>query len=235
MAFDVEFTNGADSAHAWLTSEPIVPSQGYGGHPLAARPKRRGLTVWQGRQPFSVDFPILLYRGGPGHSVEQDRIALERMATIESVEDYTYKYGVLVNPRRGLTLPIPSAVTEWWVEELTWGEEVREPPERGGYLTRKLCNVKLLERVDDQVLGSSKQGSKNRNLTIFYFVKGGDTLAKIAAKLLGKGDAAHVDQIKKYNPGIRSDGNLHPGKTVLRIPSGPNTKTNVPGIEIESS
>jgi LysM repeat protein len=215
MAFDVLFTNGVDAAQGWLTNDPVTPSQGYGGHPLASRPKRKGLTVWQGRQPFAVDFPLLLFRGGRGHTVEKDREALERMATIESVEDYTYRHGVFVVPRSGLSLPIPtSVVTEWWVEDLTWGEEIREPPEEGGFLTRKLVNVKLLERVDDQVLGSPKGGAGTRQLTFPYKVRKGDTLAKIAAA-----HSTTVAEIKKLNPSIRSDGKLIANKTVLNLPA----------------
>lgn len=216
MAFDVLFTNGVDTAQGWLTDDPVTPSQGYGGHPLASRPKRKGLTVWQGRQPFAVDFPVLLFRGGRGNSVEGDREALERMATIESVTDYTNTHGVFVVPRQGLSLPIPTTVvTEWWVEDLTWGEEIRESPEEGGFLTRKLVNVKLLEKVSDPLLGEPQHSAASaRQLTFSYTVRTGDTLAKIAA--------AHrttVAEIKKLNPSIRSDGKLIANKTKLKLPA----------------
>lgn len=225
MSFDIEISNGHQTAFGWRTSDPIIPSQGYGGHPIAARPKRKALTVYEGRQPFILTIPMLLYRGGKG--VEIDRRALETMATTVGVS--TENHPLPVEISTNFPLPVPPPLGEnvqWWIEDLTWGEEVRNPPDAPsdpGHLTRKNVTVMLLERIDDVLLGSkgpTKTVKTNRS-RVYRVKKPPDTLASIAAHQLGS--ASRWEELAKLNH-IRSNGQLKNGM-ILHLPAAePKTK-----------
>lgn len=213
-------------AQGWRTNDPVVPSQGYGGHPIGARPKRKSLTVYEGRQPFMLKIPMILYRGIPAQnlttsagpvfgqpeSVEKDRRALEAMAAPPGggLKQSDRPLPVIVESEFPLPLPPqlgdPSKIL-WWIEDLDWnGEEMRNSPELTvdpGQLVRKLVTVTLLERVEDELLTKGSGPSRSRK----YKVKRGDTLASIAAHQVGGNLAQAIKEIKSLN-GIRSDGDL---------------------------
>ena len=245
--FDLIITNGTFQAGMWRTNDAITPSQGYGGHPVASRPKRRALTVWQGRQPFMLKIPAVLYRGGIGHSVEVDRTALDEMAITEDLVSIHDQKGVRVETGPGVILPIPHQIEgcEWWIEDMTWGEEIREGPEGPypGHMIRKNLEVTLLERIDDVTLGEhdaqSSTSTKARPMTNNYTVKKGDTLHSIAKARLGDAKRwKEIVELNKNNPTClgghcRSDSSLIVKKTVLRLPGKgvTYTSTTLPGIE----
>lgn len=209
-AFDIELrTHHGVKVGAWRTDTPITVSQGYGGHPIAARPKKAGLTVWEGRQPFLMSVPLLLSLGG--ESVEGLRILLEGMAT--SVNDERPPE-VFIKSNLG-PLPLPAGIGEnaaWWIEDMTWGEERRRASD--GELTWKLVTPTLLEKVGDQLLETGKPEAK-LNRARAYRVKTGDTLHSIAARELG--DPERWREIGQLNH-IRSDGQLKAGM-ILHIPA----------------
>ena len=213
---DVELINAKHAAEivgAWRTSDPIVPSLGYGGHPIAARPKKKALTIYEGRQPFQMEVPLLLSLGGA--SVEHLRVRLEVMATSAPGRSWIDEPppGCRIYSRRG-PLPMPQHIDPdqaWWIEDLKWGEELRTA---SGELVRKQVTVTLLEKVEDEAAppgGAITQRAHN------YIVRAGDTLASIAARELGS--ANYWTYIVQLNPAVRSDGNLHPG-LILHLPAG---------------
>ncbi len=193
---------------ALKTDDPATPKVGYGGHPVGARPKRRALTVYQGRQPFTLEVPMLLWRDG--RSVEADRIALDNMATSEA-EQFNQQPPV-VQIRASYTLPIPPALgtentARWWIEDIIWGAEVRNPPNLGGAITRKELTVVLLEwNAQEPILeGGSRIGK-------YRVRKPPDTILSICRK--HRMDAITFRQL---NPRIRSDGSLKNGMIVHTV------------------
>ena len=205
MTPDYEITS--DQGHvvrAYKPTNPALPSLGYGGHPIGARPKRRALTVYQGRQPFTLEVPMILWRDGG--SVEVDREALDNMATTEA--ELLTQQPPVVQLEAIYPLPIPPALgtqktARWWLENLTWGEEFRRPPEDGGYMTWKEVTVTLLEWSPNPTIdGGLRIGS-------YRVKKPPDTMKSIAAK-----HNMTVKQFKEANPTIRSDGSLRDGQIV---------------------
>jgi nucleoid-associated protein YgaU len=178
-----------------------MPSQGYGGHPIGARPKRKALTVYQGRQPFMLTCPLLLHRAG--ESVESDRLALEQMAARE--EDVAPPHITIA----GKNLPIPVAVTDdWWIEDLQWGASPEEEHRREDdwALLRRNVTVVLLERVDDETIGSDPAGlrivkQKPQASGRRYLVKAGDTWASISAREYGTpGRGKEIAEVNGLRP-----------------------------------
>lgn len=210
MKFDIEFTApGLPAVGGWRTG-PIIPSLGYGGHPIGARPKKKALTVWEGRQPFQMEVPVLLDLGG--ELVEGLRSTLDRMATSVNAQKPP---PVRIISNRG-KLPIPADIPEaadWWIEDLKWGDEKRRASD--GELVRQEVTVTLLERIDDPLLFATSGPKVRTNRAHNYVVKKGDTLHSIAAKELG--NTTRWREIGALNH-IRSDGQLKPGR-VIHIPA----------------
>lgn len=211
--FDYTITGGGFKCQALKTSDAPTPKIGYGGHPIGARPKRKALTVYAGRQPFSLEIPMLMWRDGG--SVEQDRIALDNMATSEGEFDATGQpeEPPTVHISASFPLPVPPALgqvdaIQWWIEDIDWKEEFRRPPAEGGYLTYKLVTVTLLEATTDVLLekGARGVGSRRGKYTVR---KPPDTLKRIASKF-----HTSVAVIKALNPKLRSDGSLKNGMKI---------------------
>lgn len=233
---DYIISGGGHEARLLKTSDPVVPKQGYGGHPIGARPKRKALTVYQGRQPFMMEIPCLLFRDGA--SVEQDRIAIENMATTEGEfnPDGSPQQPPLVSLRTigAAWLPIPPALGHpnsvlWWIEDIVWGsspeDEFRDPPGEGGAATYKRVTITFLEATRDFVLDQHTVTASQRHQ--YRVKKPPDTLKKIASKF-----HTTVATIKKLNPRIRSDGSLHNGQ-LITVPE-PAHAGNRPGQKAPS-
>jgi hypothetical protein len=200
---------------AYFTDAPVVPSLGYGGHPVGARPKKKALTVWEGAQPFQMAIPLLLSKG-PSGSVENMRERLELMATAPPQTPNLAKkpqpFTVQIQNRVG-KLPLPGSLMEgigpgsakWWIEDLVWGAEKRD---RHNELYYKEVVVTLLETVVDTILQA--RGAHP------YKIRKGDTWAKIAARELG--DQERQFELREMN-GNKSDAQLAKmvGKAI-RIP-----------------
>lgn len=191
--------------HGWKTDQDAVPSGGYGGFQVTPRPKKAALTVWQGRDPFTLTIPMLLHRHG------------------NSIEDEIHDLGVLssgtsrgappqVNVQGAILVPT-HAGRDWTIEDLQWGAARRR---RNGTITRQEVTVVLQEFVDDTSLPTSTEDTLRNGRTIIrhYRVKHGDTLLSIAARELG--DAKRWTDIAVLN-GLRSSGQLKPGR-LIRLP-----------------
>ena len=204
LSYDYIITGGGFEAKGVKPTNPALPTLGYGGHPIGARPKRKALTVYQGRQPFTLEVPMILWN--LGNSVESDREALDNMATTEA--ELLTQQPPVVQIDAAYPLPIPPALgtqktARWWLENLTWGEEFRRPPEDGGFLTWKEVTVTLLEWTPNPTIdGGFRIGN-------YRVKKPPDTMKSIAAK-----HNMTVLQFKESNPKIRSDGALKDGQIV---------------------
>jgi hypothetical protein len=235
--YDYFISGGGHEAKGLKPNNPVLPKVGYGGHPIGARPKRKSLTVYQGRQPFTLEVPMTLWRDGD--SVEGDREALDNMATTEA--ELLTQQPPVVRIKASYPLPIPPVLgtqetARWWIEDLTWGEEFRRPPSEGGYLTYKEVTVTLLEWTEDYLLPGSTR-------TYTYRVKKPpDTIFSIAARCY-----VTAAVIRQLNPSLRSDGSLkkwhghpharaagtgktYPDKVRSSFPDSPPGETGAEGI-----
>lgn len=203
----VESVKTGLSVELQRTESPIVIKGGYGGHPLAARPKKAALTVYEGRQPFTMEAPMILYSGGA--SVYADRKTLEGFAaapfggTNAHAGPPRVRFGGSKPAGDPSSLP-PEAVGKlWWLEDLAWGKEYRSD-DFGLYYVE--VTGTFLEAINDETLKEQEPPSK-KNSHRRYIVQAGDKLHTIAAKAgLGSGSKG-VAELKKANH-IRSDGQL---------------------------
>lgn len=224
--YDYFISGGGHEAKGVKPDDPTLPKTGYGGHPVGARPKRKALTVYQGRQPFTLEVPMILWNDGD--SVEADRIALDNMATSEA--ETIKQAPPVVQIKASYTLPIPPALgteatARWWIEDIVWGKEFRKPPHEGGFLTWKEVTVTLLEWTPDVLLDQNTITNATR-IGKYRVKKPPDTMKRIAAKF-----HTTVAVIKKLNPKLRSDGSLkngmeisvpEPNKAPKNSPKGPS-------------
>jgi hypothetical protein len=206
--FDYILTSSqGHEARTLKTSDPVTPKVGYGGHPVGERPRRKSLTVYQGRQPFTLEVPMLLWRDGA--SVERDRMAIDEMATSEG--NLRTQAPPVVQIKASYTLPIPEPLgtehtARWWIEDLVWGDEIRRQPHEGGYLTRKEVVLTLLEWSAREPVLEGGFGTGT------YRVKRGDTILRIC-----RTHGMDSREFRQLNPDVRSDGQLKVGMMVRTV------------------
>ena len=213
------------SFKAYFDETTVKVTDGYGGWEKVTRPRRRSLTVWQGRNGLALQFGFILdnYADGSGLAVERAARALSRMGGVGLGDD---EPPLLTLDANGA---IPHDVKDdphlsWVLDDIDWGDSLLNPE---GHRVRIQGTLTLSQFIEDQHLsrlssvqkrrkrkkaakGKHKKGSKVKR----YKVKRGDTLRKIAAKLLG--DADRWREIAKLN-NIRDPKSLKVGDT-LRIP-----------------
>jgi nucleoid-associated protein YgaU len=204
---DITITGTGFKVNAFRNG-PLVPSDGYGGHQVTERPKKRGITDWVGRPPFKVTVPILLSHRGA--SVENDLRALEGAAIAGDNErpDPVELTGV------SLLLPPGSGREGWFIDDID--RSGREDRSSAKTLIRKELVLTLLEKVKGDTVKEPALTTKVAGKTVVthYTVKHGDTLQSIAARQLG--EASRWTDIAVLN-GLRSNGQLKVGM-VLKLP-----------------
>jgi hypothetical protein len=195
----------------YYSDEEWKPALGYGGHPIAARPKTSSLTVWEGRQPFQMVGKMILSQGAPGDTVPDLARRLDQMASAKpptaNQATPTDPYTVTIAQTIG-ALPLPGGMQDgdkWWIEDLAWGDGKRNASNELYY---KEVVITLLETVVDETLKT--KGAHP------YTIRKGDTWAKIAAQQLG--DQERQFELREMN-GTKTDAQLAKmvGKTI-RIP-----------------
>jgi hypothetical protein len=185
-----------------------IPSAS-GGWEVVQRPKRKGFINWAGKDPISMDLPIVLDGFKDNKSVEHSIATFEHFLRDQ--------VGVRDEPPviQVTGMPIPHQGKLWVVNGLGFGtEEIRRRSD--GHRVRCALTVSLLEHITPDLFGTKKSHAKQaqdrqkQNKTKSggehwttsssghtYVVKKGDTLRKIAKKELGDGDKWHI--IKQLN------------------------------------
>jgi hypothetical protein len=186
---------------------PVVAG-GFGGWQTVPRPRRQALTVWQGRDPFSMTVPLLFDGFKAKRFVDTDVSRLERMALppVEGKEP----------PVVTIACAVPHADLPWVIAELELGDSVWAA---GGRL-RQAVTVHLLrymapDRIRDGSAASrARENAGGGGSRKVAFVAQGDSLTSIAARDLG--DYSRWPEIAALN-GIRDPDRLTVGQTV-RLP-----------------
>lgn len=199
------------------------PTGGFGGWDRIARPLRKAATQWAGGDPFEQQFSLMLDGVRDEISVEDDCLALERMATppSEGAEPPIVTVtGAVLHPELAYVV----SALDWDAGPL-WS--------RRGYRIRHEVTLTLLEHVaggqvaataaaqaraaatgdtarKSRSAGSARQAPQSK----IYVVKAGDTLSRIAATLLGS--YKRWREIADLN-GIRDPNAISVGQR-LRLP-----------------
>lgn len=193
---------------------PVVTSPG--GWSITPRPRRVGLTEWEGYDPHTMAIPFLLDGFSTDRSVEPQVEVLRQMAR---------KQGGLFNePAKvvveGACIPLGSW-RRWVIADVTPDTQIRSS--RTSQLIRYGGVINLLEYVlSDVIVGgptaspAAAAAARNQSASSnsVYTAAAGETLSTIAAKKLG--DAKRWPEIATLN-GIRDPNNITPGQ-VLRLP-----------------
>lgn len=217
---------GAKSFKAVMDGPP-VPTGGYGGWEKVARPRRKSLTEWVGRDPMSIEITFLLdgqLYSLTGREVESSCRDLE---SLSGVEGYDPEPALC----RLSSVPAPlmphgqhrARHVKWFIETLSWDKELIQY-NRAGNRERAGGTILVTQHVRDEKLSAvadrksrrSRAGSGRGSKRKTYTVRAGDNLAKIAARRDVYGDPKKWPVIAKANR-IRDPKNLKVGR-VLRIP-----------------
>lgn len=196
-------SNGSQVKVLRGTAAPKITG-GEGGWTTIDRPRRVGLTQWDGHTPYTMDVPILFDGHHTGSSVERDIRVFNLMAM---GRDFTPPPTVTIDG----ALPVAGAV--WVIEGIDWGDIVYwEISPRGRYFrTRQDAVAHMLqyEAVKTLKIVVPKQ------LPNSYTPNRQMTLKEVSKAVYGNG--THWQEIQKANPSIRDMNKVPKGKR-LRIP-----------------
>lgn len=192
----------------------VTPS-GYGGWEAVARPQRRALTVWKGRDVLRLSLPLLLDKfleGREGAQVEDEIRVLEQMAGLGDSSDHE-------PPRLIVEGILPhdfsrASENRWVIETLEWGDAIRRMSD--GQRVRQEVVLTLMEYTGADALRRLKGNAKPAYR--YADVHKGDTLAKLAKREVGS--AKWARRLGKLQaPPVRSvDVKLTRDR--VRIPTG---------------
>lgn len=140
---------------------------GGGGWEVEARPRRVGLTLWKGREPYRMDVPVLFDGWAADRSIE---VAISTLNQMQMGKDLQEPASVTIE---GL---VPVKGIKWVIESIEWGDEViwGDP----GRL-RQDAVVRLLQ-YNPEVMFQITKTSTPKPKTVK--TKAGDTLRKVAAR-----------------------------------------------------
>lgn len=197
-----------------INPESVVVSGGTGGWERIQRPRRRTALEWNGTPERVITFTLIL-DGWPDRSVEADIRTLEEMSHPRAPRKPP--------PELELDFGRMGGRARWVIDDLSWGDELRDAQLNR---IRQDVTITLVEYIEATITlspverhnskkGSGGSGSSGSGVRI-YVVKAGDTLGRIAAKLLGK--ASDWPRIAKLN-NIRDPNRITVGQR-LRVPKG---------------
>lgn len=215
---------GAWEFTAYMTKAPIITA-GYGGWSRVARPRKKAITEWVGRDSASMTIEFILdaLSDDDGMYVRNQERALEHMAGLD--EDDPEPPLVVLSCVPDALIPhniYHAGHVRWFVDTLTWNADAKIS-NRVGNPVRIAGTLVLTQYVADHRLESLSSAERRRNKSVSkgsrrktYIVKQGDTLSKIAARKDVYNDASQWPRIAKANK-IRDPKNLKVGQ-VLKIP-----------------
>ena len=193
--------------------DPAEISGARGGWEEVTRNRRTPVTQWVGAGLMQTTVTVWLDAWAEQGSVEADLKTVDSLAPLSPSTE----------PPRVLVVGVPGvpSTARWVVQSVTVSERLRLPT---GATARAQVAFELLEYRPGDVVVARQSATKRsvvRNATPAagkpktYTVRKGDTLAAIAAKVLGKSSA--WPSIAKLN-NVRNPNNLKAGQ-VLKLPA----------------
>lgn len=188
------------------------------GWAVVSRPKQKGFTTWEGYAPYTMVVKVMFDGLHNNETQEHEYDALRKIMRVP------------VGPKSEpsplkISGAVPLTNLLWVVQNLEPDESNIIRRESDGHMVRCPVTVTLLEYVEADVAISVRpspaKAAAQRAVAAgkppvqrTYTVKKGDTLSKIAARLLGS--YKRYPEIAKLN-GIRDPNRIFPGD-VLKIP-----------------
>lgn len=218
----------AEDTSFYLTKAPIVVA-GYGGWSRVARPRKKAITEWVGRDSMSLQMEILFDAFAEdqienrGLFIEDQIRTLERFGGIDEDDPPPPLIQIESVPER--LVPhnkVRAGHVRWFVDTLVWDADSVIVHDKGNRLRAAgtLTITQFVEDVRVQRISAVKKRRRSRSKKgahlKTYVVRAGDTLSKIAARKDVYGDASKWKPIAKANK-IRDPKNLKRGQE-LKIP-----------------
>lgn len=170
------------------------------------RPGEVGLASWSGMDPLTQEIPILLDRFAERQHVESELTHLRGIAGIGRGD-----FDGLAPTAVRITGPIHFREKLWVITDIEETEVLRLPWTLGGNVTRYQATLKLMEYISPDQIRLRRRKQKRKRFPVFYVVRKGDTLARIAQKvyddkskwnLIGDAQSPKIrDPRKKLKPG----------------------------------
>jgi hypothetical protein len=192
-----------------LLGDGVPTPTGDGGWEAVTRPRQEGFVEWVGTQPISMDVPVMLDGFAAGDSVEP---AIALLLTMTRNRQGARSEPPVV---RLTGAPVPHQNLLWVISNIGWGDVARRGSD--GARIRQVATITFLEYRAPDVLvrrPSPAQRHKKGGSHRTYVVHKGDTLPKIAARLLH--NSKRWREIAKLN-NLRDPNHLKVG-TRLRLP-----------------
>ena len=189
----------AVSCTGYLT-KPVVVTAGYGGWSRVARPRKKAITEWVGRDSTSLEIEFLLdaYVENDGLFVIAQERALERLAGLDINDPAPPLCRITSRPAALIPHNFHHASqVKWFVETITWDKESIESNSSGNH-TRIGGTFVITQFVEDERLSSltsverrkKASGGSRGAFRKTYTVRSGDTLGGVAARSDVYGDAS---------------------------------------------
>src|SRR4051794_11563779 len=148
---------------------------GGGGWEVEARPRRVGLTIWKGRDPYTMDVPILFDGWAIGRSQEDNISAMNQMQMGSDLEEPPTVEIIGGVPVKGIK----------WVITIDWGDNViYQSGQNGDYRLRQDAVVHMTQYVQEDRLVVQNKG-KLPGAPRLYTVRQGDDLRSVSQKMYG--------------------------------------------------
>ena len=185
-----------------LNGEEDPDITGFGGWETKDRPKDSPVTVWRGSPSVRMVLDLVFDGFSSGESVRSDCNQLQSWAWPTSSKS-TRTARIQAT---GELIPL-GAGRVWVIDDLNWGEGIAD----GSLLLRRQVTVSLLEYQAPDL-------AKVKTVSSSYKTQKGDTLRKIASKLLGS--SKRWTEIRDLNPKLKlrdPSRRLKPGK-IIKMP-----------------
>ena len=139
----------------WLDEEGTKPTGGYGGWNIVDRPRRLGITQWDGRQPLSMDVAILIDGFARSDSVEVECKILEKMAFSgdgvgEEPPVITVKGAFVQHDQQ-----------KWVIAGISWGNAMRRVKDGDRVRQQAVVGLIRYNAADKAQLGAASRTRKN--------------------------------------------------------------------------
>jgi hypothetical protein len=142
----------------WLGDDGAKPTGGYGGWNIIDRPRRIGITQWDGRQPLQMDVAILIDGFLANDNVETECRVLEAMAF--SGDGAGEEPPVITIS--GDFVPHSAPTTEWIINGIQWGNTLRRTSDGKRLRQEAIVGLIRYSKYDKVQLSAAKRKRKKK-------------------------------------------------------------------------
>jgi len=211
---------------AWMAYfDEKVPtlSGGEGGIEIGGRPQRKSFTEWTGNTPLKLDFGVVIEgfaeADASGRVVTAERSVEIRVSRLRRLASSPGDYvrPPLVNVA-GASFPALALDVDWMISSVTYGDAIVSDD---GARVRQDATISMIEYVAADIMLQKNPvvtGKPKPNYRM-VLVKRGDTLPKMAARLLKS--AKRWKEIEKLNANLKLRGPKFPARLIgkkVRVP-----------------